>query len=172
MLIRETHEAERPQVLDVVRAAFGDEGQEDADLCVSVWRSSAYMADFDLVAVEGDRLVGHVLHSIGNVSGVEVPAMAPLSVVPDRQRQGIGSSLVAESLRRAEQAGYPFVLLTGDWNYYERFGFEAAIPLGIEPVNPEDFPDLRAFMIRRLPSYCPVSGFFRYCWDDDASGGC
>jgi predicted N-acetyltransferase YhbS len=76
-----------------------------------------------LVARDGDRLVGTV--RLWNVSAGGVPALllGPLATAPDLQGRGVGSGLMQVALNRAEIAGHQAVILVGDPEYYERFGF-------------------------------------------------
>ena len=48
--------------------------------------------------------------------------MAPVAVHPDFQRQGVGSALIAASLRTEPFERVP-VFVLGDPAFYERFGF-------------------------------------------------
>jgi putative acetyltransferase len=72
------------------------------------------------------------------LAGVERRALelGPMSVTPERQREGIGSALVREALRLAEERGEPLVLVLGHATYYPRFGFRLAAELGISPPDP------------------------------------
>jgi putative acetyltransferase len=72
--------------------------------------------------------------------GGRVLMLSPLGVRPDRQRQGIGSALVAEGLRRARERGEPVVIVEGDPRYYSRFGFRRASELGLHDPH-EGIPD-------------------------------
>ena len=47
----------------------------------------------------------------------------PIAVVKSWQRQGVGTRLLQEGLAAARQAGYRLTVVTGDVNYYARFGF-------------------------------------------------
>jgi len=76
-----------------------------------------------------------------------------MSVRPDRQRMGVGTSLIRDALGRAEEAGEPAVMVEGIPGYYPRFGFDPAIALGFISPNPK-IPD-EAFMVKRLPGYSP-----------------
>jgi putative acetyltransferase len=90
--------------------------------------------------------------------------VAPLSVWPDRHRQGIGTALMTELLGRAERAGTPLVVLLGSPAYYARFGFEPSGPSGISypPVGRDD----PHFQVRWLAGRDPtLRGAFRYCWE-------
>jgi putative acetyltransferase len=87
--------------------------------------------------------------------------LGPMAVVPEHQRQGIGSDLVTTSLERLRRAACPFVVVVGHPAFYPRFGFKPASPYGISCEWP--VPD-EAFMInvldrRHMPT---VKGLARY----------
>ncbi len=130
----------------------------------------AWRPELSIVAVDealGGRIVGHVVTSVGSLEaadGVRRPilGLGPISVAPDRQRQGIGGELLRATIEQATLDGWPVVVLLGHATYYPRFGFEPARALGIEPQRPwsDDHwialrlagwtPDLRGVM--RYPS--------------------
>jgi len=87
-----------------------------------------------LVALRGEP-VGHILFTPvsiysdhGQLQGM---GLGPLSVLPDYQRQGIGSQLIVSGLERLRARGIPFVTVVGYPDYYIRFGFEPASKFGI-----------------------------------------
>jgi putative acetyltransferase len=90
----------------------------------------------ELVAVENDDIVGHVLFSVlaTTIDRQAVPALAlaPMAVRPDRQRQGIGSVLVHAGLRLARERDWRAVIVLGHKEYYPRFGFSAALARPLE----------------------------------------
>ncbi len=57
---------------------------------------------------------------------VPVLGLAPLAVLPERQRQGIGRALVEEGLARARDRGERLVFVLGEPGHYARFGFVPA----------------------------------------------
>ena len=61
----------------------------------------------------------------------EALALAPMAVLPEQQRRGIGSLLVREGLDLCRDNGEKIVVVLGHPDYYPRFGFsaEAATPL-------------------------------------------
>ena len=64
--------------------------------------------------------------------------LGPIAVHPVHQGEGLGGSLIWESLARARKAGWERVLLVGDLPYYRRFGFARARDLAFPPpTNPE-----------------------------------
>ena len=70
--------------------------------------------------------------------------LAPMAVLPERQRQGIGSELVETGLAELRERDCPFVIVLGHPEYYPRFGFEPASRHGIKCEW--EVPD-EAFMI-------------------------
>ena len=88
-----------------------------------------------LVAEDDDGLVGHILFSPVSLSAdADFPAMglAPMAVLPNRQRQGIGAALIREGLDACRKLGCRAVFVLGHPDYYPRFGFVAASRFGIE----------------------------------------
>ncbi len=107
-----------------------------------------------LLAREGDRPVGHVLFTAARLDGpvrdVSVSILAPLAVVPDAQRQGVGGQLIERGIQLLEASGVELVFVLGHAEYYPRFGFEPAgrLQLAAPFLIPEDHAD--AWMVRAL----------------------
>jgi putative acetyltransferase len=80
-----------------------------------------------LVAEMDGEVVGHVAFSPVRITLSEGDwhGLAPLSVVPDWQRSGVGQVLVREGLRRIETLGAAGCVVLGDPEYYGRFGFRS-----------------------------------------------
>ena len=134
MIIRDETIEDRPAVRQVTAAAF--EGPAEADLVAAL--SDSGDVAFSLVAEEAGTIIGHILFS-----RLRAPdrclALAPVSVAPDRQRQGIGSRLVREGLARAGRDGWLAVFLVGDPAFYGRFGFRAAAAAKFETPYPKRY---------------------------------
>lgn len=104
-----------------------------------------------LVAGAQGSIVGHIAFSPVSLSP-EQPAisglgLAPMAVLPDFQRKGIGSELIRAGLDACRQSGLDFVVVLGHPEYYPRFGFVPGPPRGIRCVYP--VPD-EVFMIQEL----------------------
>jgi putative acetyltransferase len=118
-----------------------------------------------LVAVD-DAVVGHILFTpvVVESAGRRVVGMglAPMAVLPDRQRRGIGSDLVRRGLEILRERGCPFVVVVGHPEYYPRFGFERASMHGLANQW-AGVPDA-AFMVLILdmPAMAGVSGVATY----------
>ena len=154
VVIRAEREADHQAITEVVRAAFVRHPDEVATLVDRIRASEHFVPELALVAEDSTGVIAHVLLSWVGVEGGardRILALSPMSVRPDRQRAGVGSRLIREALRRAEEAGEPAVVLEGIPAYYPRFGFEPASALGFVPPSPA-VPD-EAFMVKRLPGY-------------------
>lgn len=143
-MIRDAAPADRDAIVAVTDAAF--EGRETAHRVIT-----EVEPEISLVWEEDGEIVGHTMLSRMRMGDVRPFQLSPVSVAPVRQRQGIGSALVREALRRADEIGEPFVVLLGHPSYYPRFGFEPATPLGI--LAPGEFGD--AWMLAKLGAWDP-----------------
>jgi putative acetyltransferase len=144
LLIRGERPEDIPAIHEVHALAFGRPAEAEL---VDALRA-ARKATLSLVAVEDDRIVGHILFSPVTIDGGHrrLPAvgLAPMAVLPDRQRRGIGSQLVTIGLRECRNAGYGCVVVVGYPTYYPRFGFVPASRHGL--TSEYAVPD-EAFMV-------------------------
>ena len=119
-----------------------------------------------LVAIEKEKIVGHILFSPVTIEGkhgvVNGMGLAPMSVLPSMQRQGIGTQLVKRGIKYLKRTKCPFIIVLGHPEYYPRFGFEIASKYGIKS-HCESVPD-EAFMILWLDKSMMnhVSGIGKY----------
>ena len=89
-------------------------------------------------------------------------AVAPLAVLPKKQKQGIGSALMRYSIEYAKtKLDYPEIIILGHPEYYQKFGFVAASKYAISA--PFEVPD-EAFMVLELTdgSLRQISGVVNY----------
>ena len=167
--VREETPEDVPTIRKVNELAFGQ--PQEAGI-VDALRESG--DDFlSLVAHCDGEVVGHILFTPvtietarGTVRGM---GLAPMAVLPERQRQGIGSALVRHGLAALRDRSCPFVIVLGHAAYYPRFGFEPASRHGIRSQW-EGVPD-EAFMILLVDERVMhgVSGIARYRGEfDDA----
>lgn len=125
--IRQELPADVAGIRRVNRLAFG--GDDEAQL-VDALRDEGYV-QLSLVAVTGGEVVGHVLFSTLPIMmdhGIKnALALAPLAVLPDWQRQGIGSELVRRGLDRCREQGHQIVIVLGHSHFYPRLGFSSKL---------------------------------------------
>ena len=143
--IREEKSGDERQIRVVNQQAFGQNGE--ADIVDKLRQTCPNL--ISLVAVLEELIVGHILFSPVTVQTKERiitgMGLAPMAVLPDFQRQGMGSRLVKAGLDVVERAHFPFIIVLGHPTYYPRFGFVPASQYGIKSEY-ENVPD-DAFMI-------------------------
>jgi putative acetyltransferase len=144
-LIRPARPEDQEAIVAVQRAAFGNED--------GVRVVTGVPAVVSLVAEAEGAVVAHVMLCHVDLEGRAVLQLSPLGVAPGHQGRGIGSALTREVLRIADAAGEPFVVILGHPEYYPRFGFEPAAPLGLVPPKPGLGG---AWMVKRLAAYDPA----------------
>jgi len=130
MIVRPEFATDRDAVRRVHTTAFPT--QEEADL-VDALRAGADPL-VSLVAEEAGDVVGHVLFSpvtLPEHPELRLMGLAPLAVVPARQRTGIGAALTRAGLERCREIGAGAVVVLGHPAYYPRFGFARADAIGI-----------------------------------------
>ena len=155
--IRQESPQDHTAVYELIRAAFasvGDSNHSEQDLVEHLRHSSSFIPELSLVAEIGQgELVGHVLMTririINDAQAFPSLAVAPLSVHPSWQRQGIGSMLIREAHRRAAALGYGSAVLLGYPGYYPRLGYLPAHRFGIR--FPFDAPADCCMAIELLP---------------------
>ncbi|MEV3984039.1 N-acetyltransferase [Nonomuraea sp. NPDC049758] len=175
LVIRRETADDHQEVREVHTRAFGD-GERVPGLVEALRVAEAALAPMSFVATVDDRVVGHVLLSAARLDAprriVDVLSLSPLGVVPEFQRQGIGTRLIAYALDAADSQGVPLVFLEGSPRYYGTRGFEAAGAAGFRS------PSLRipeaAFQVARLSAHEPwMTGTFVYSeafWAFDCVG--
>jgi putative acetyltransferase len=149
LLLRPENPEDEREIRLINQAAFGR--PDEADLVDRLRTEGAVLAS--LVAEEAarenkrgeeKRIVAHILFSrmsIETTSGpVPAVALAPIAVLPERQRRGIGGKLIRYGLDLLRERGERIVIVLGDPDYYPRFGFSRDKAGLLEsPFPPEAF---------------------------------
>jgi len=157
-------------------AAFAGHPEQVASLVDDLRASTPPQDRTSLVAADDDTVVGHVLFTPSLLDApprlVPVQVLSPLAVLPDRQREGIGSTLVRRGLELLAAGPTPVVFLEGSPDYYGRFGFRPGRELGFRRPSLR-IPDA-GFQAMLLPAYEPwMTGTLVYSepfWRNDAVG--
>lgn len=135
----------------------GDPGE--ATLVSWLRADVGWIPALSLVAVEDGAVVGHVVATRAYVGDLPVLGLGPLSVLPRRQRAGVGTALMHAVLGAADAREESLVGLLGDPAYYRRFGFVPARSIGISAPD-ASWGDY--FQVRPLTRYDGRTGQFRY----------
>ena len=138
--IRPETEADWPSIDDVNQQAFG---RVDEATLVRRLRDRRLIV-ISLVAEQDGAVVGHLLLSrlptVVEGQPLRAVALAPVTVLPERQRQGIGSRLVRASIEAARELDVAAIIVLGHPRYYPRFGFSVAAAQGLSaPFSGEAF---------------------------------
>jgi putative acetyltransferase len=150
--VRAEAEPDYDAIRRVHEEAFAPSSVE-ADLVDALRSAGDLVPELCLVAEDGGAVVGHIAYSRARLdSGHDVLALAPMGVVTERQRRGVGSALMRESLSRAAETAFPLIVVVGHPEYYPRFGFEPGAAFDV--VDPFGVPP-EAWMVRPLPAYAP-----------------
>lgn len=130
LTVRDVGAKDEAAVRDIVAAAFPSD--MEARLVEKLRHCGALV--LEQVAVNADgKMLGHIAYSrvtpaaIGPGQGLQVACLAPVSVWPEMQRQGIGSALITASLKKLKEIGEDLVLVLGPPSYYPRFGFDPVL---------------------------------------------
>jgi putative acetyltransferase len=161
-------------VAGLIRAAFGDEGDQVAAIWVDLEREGLVLGS--LVAEVDGAVAGHVGLSPAWLDTrrelLDVWLLSPLGVLPDHQGDGLGTRLVEAAAVAAAAGGAPMLFVEGSPTWYGSRGFEPARPLGLLP--PTDRVPGPAFQVVRLDGYRPwMTGRLVYrdvWWRHDAAG--
>lgn len=138
MLIRNETANDIPAISRLVTEAFLTLAQSSGTEAsiVEKLRAEGALA-LSLVVEEKGEVVGYLAASVARIGKQDGWGLiGPIAVSPSRQRQGIGTALMAEALRRL-RATSRGAALVGDPAYYGRFGFRTFPGLGVAGCPPE-----------------------------------
>ncbi len=130
IIIRHEIPSDIPAIHTVNEQAF-DGREAEAGLVDAIRKSENFIPELSLVADKDGQIIGHIFFSrihIETENG-QAPALAlaPMAVLPEYQKQGIGSRLVKRGLEECKRLGHAIVIVLGHPAYYPRFGFSALL---------------------------------------------
>ena len=154
MQIREAVETDLNDVLSIERLAFGYE--KEAELVRELLHDPSAKPLLSLLALKKGRAVGHILFTSAHLSdskdAASIVILAPLAIVPDFQKQGIGGKLIEHGLALLSKSGVDLVFVLGHPEYYPRYGFTPAGQIGFEASYPIPDEHAGAWMVQALRS--------------------
>lgn len=139
VVIRTEQPGDRAAVRKVNEAAFGQ--PDEADLVERLREEGVVL--LSLVAEFDSEIVGHVLFSRMTVEGdhgsLPAVSLAPVAVLPEFQRGGIGSDMIRAGLKMLQECGEKIVIVLGEPDYYARFGFAPERARDIDSPFPSEY---------------------------------
>lgn len=163
MLIRQERKEDYKEVYELIREAFASAEHADGneqDLTEALRKGNAFIPELSLVAEIDGKPAGHILFTKANIGEKEVLVLAPLSVRPQYQRQGVGTALMEKGHKIAKDLGYGYVLVLGSEKYYPRAGYVPAEIFGISV--PEGIPSANFMALKLREDAGPVKGSVIY----------
>lgn len=171
-LIRRTTDKDFFQTENLTREAFWNlykPGCVEHLILHNMRNSKSYLNELDIVAVFENEIVGHIISTKAKVvdslnNEHEILCVGPLSVLPEFQKQGIGSKLMNNTIVTAKELGFSGMILFGNPDYYHRFGFKNAEQFNITTKDGQNFEPFMALELQNN-GLANVKGKF---FEDDA----
>ena len=161
--IRKENKNDYNEVYNVIKKAFETAEHSDGneqDLVVKLRKSEAFIPELSLVAVEENKIVGYILFTKIKIKDNIELALAPLAVLPEYQRKGIGKKLIETGHNIAKNLGYHYSIVLGSENYYSKMGYIPAIQYGIKA--PFQVPDENFMAIKLNDTNIEIKGTVEY----------
>lgn len=114
-----------------------------------------FIPELSLCLTVDGKIIAHVMYTHSEIradDGRIVPIMTfgPISVDPDFQRQGYGTILLQYSMEKAKELGARALAITGNINFYSKFGFVVASTKGIHYYAETREEAVPYFLIKEL----------------------
>ena len=155
LTIKKTQQSSFFQTETLTREAFWNQYNPGCDehlVLHQLRNSSSYIADLDLIAIHDDEIIAHIICTKARViddqaKEYEVICLGPVSVLPLHQNTGVGTQLIQYAISEAKRLGCKGMILFGNPQYYQRFGFRNAQHYKITTKEDKNF---EAFMALEL----------------------
>lgn len=133
--IRQENKEDYDEIYNVVKTAFATAKHSDGneqDLVAALRKSNNFIPELSLVAIQDNKIVGYILFTKIKIGKYEELALAPLGILPEYQKQGIGKKLIEKGHQIAKKLGYHYSIVLGSEKYYSKTGYIPASQYGIK----------------------------------------
>lgn len=161
--IRQENKNDYKAVYNLIEKAFKEAEHSDGnehDLVNSLRNSKNFIPELSLVAIRDNKVVGYILFTKVKIGKYEELALAPLGILPEYQRKGIGSRLIKEGHKIAKKLGYHYSIVLGSEKYYPKFGYIPAIEYKIQA--PFEVPKENFMAIKLNNTDTEIKGIVEY----------
>ena len=153
--IRKETPADCDRVIELTEKAFETleiSDHNEGQLVDKLRKAPTFIDELSLVAELNGQIVGHILFTPIQIENqqekFESLVLAPVSVLPEFQKMGIGGQLIHTGHQKAVELGFQSVILIGHPEYYPRFGYKPASSWRIK--SPIPLPSDDVFMAVEL----------------------
>lgn len=135
-----TNDKHFKDIMTVETRAFGSD--KEAELTAALLNDVTGEPTLSLLAMHNEKAVGHILFTRCYVDKMTTNQalfhiLAPLAIIPEYQKQGLGGLLIQEGHRQLKEMGSKMVFVLGHINYYPRHGYvNDASQFGYIPTYP------------------------------------
>ena len=139
-------------------------------------KEKCFVKDLDFVIELDGKIIANIVYAKANLKlkngkEREVLIFGPVSVLPEYQKKGYGEKLIKFTMNRAKEMGFNEILITGNPNYYKKYGFESASKYNIFYEGVPEDSEFPCFMICILnkEKYDILGGIYSdpKCYDID-----
>lgn len=132
--IRNECERDFRKVEELTREAFWNlyvQGCDEHYLVHILRNHPDFISDLDFVAVCGDKIIGNIMYAKSYIvdelnNRIDTITFGPVSVLPEYQKQGVGSALIQHSKKIATENNYKAIIIQGHPHNYCRHGFRSS----------------------------------------------
>ena len=130
IIIKPEEENDHRTVEELTREAFWNihvPGCDEHLLIHNLRKAKEFISELDFVAIKGNKIIGNIAYAKSKVKNgdleYDVLTFGPISVLPEYQNNGVGSRLINYTVKLARETGHSAIIIYGDPEYYNRFGF-------------------------------------------------
>jgi len=141
--IRKENSFDHSWVIELTEKAFESleiSDHNEGKLVDKLRKAPTFIPELSLVAEVSRQVVGHILFTPIIIDNghqqFQSLVLAPVSVLPEFQKMGIGGQLIRLGHQKAKELGFQSAILLGHPDYYPRFGYKPASKWGIKTHIP------------------------------------
>lgn len=156
VMLREENNADYFEVENLTREAFWNKYKPGCDehfILNKLRQKESFIKELTYIALYENKIIGNIVYSKMFQKGKilnEIICFGPISVHPDFQKRGIGTLLINTTVAKAINLGYKAIMITGNKNYYSRFGFKTAFDYNIHLEGNKIDDRAEYFMVKEL----------------------
>ena len=133
-IIRNELEEDYDDVENLTREAFWNvyrPGCNEHLVIHNLWKEKCFIKELDYVIEKDNKIIANIVYAKSKITqdnGItkDILIFGPISVWPEYQKKGYGSYIIKYTMNKAKEMGYTEIAITGNPDYYHRFGFESA----------------------------------------------